>query len=102
MAEYPRHHLGCGGQLNFAETRVETVIVNKKAVEKFNAKAIIKQFNKDFFKCDKCKAFINVIIFPSWEQYVLKGDIRVATWKYWEIKNAYKARQQRKELLHGT
>lgn len=100
MAEYPREHLGCGGTLNFAETRLVTVVLNKKAVEKFNAKAVIKQFNKDFYKCDKCKTFINVIIFPSWEQYVLMGKIRIEKWKYWKIKEAYKARQQRKELLH--
>ena len=99
--EYPRYHIGCGGELNFAETKIETVIVNKKAVEKYGDKAIIKQFNKDFYKCNKCKSFTNVIILPSWEQYVLKGDIRVTTQLYWKIKNAYKARQQRKELLHG-
>lgn len=99
--EYPRQHIGCGGNLNFAETKVTTVVVNKKAVEKYGDKAIIKQFNKDFYKCDKCETFINIIIFPSWESYVLMGKIRVPTWKYWEIKNAYKARQQRKELLHG-
>ena len=98
--EYPRKHLNCGGTLNFAETKLVTVVINKKAVEKFGAKAVIKQFNKDFFKCNKCENFINVIIFPSWEQYVLMGKIRVAKWKYWEIKEAYKARQQRKELLH--
>ena len=98
--EYPKYHLNCGGKLDFAETVITTVVVNKRAVDKFNAKAIIKQFNKDYYKCDKCGALINIIVFPSWEEYVLKGDIRVSTWKYWEIKNAYKARQQRKELSH--
>lgn len=101
MAEYPRHHLGCGGELNFAETKVVTVVVNKKAVEKYGDKAIIKQFNKDFYKCTKCKVFINVISFPSWEQYVLMGKIRVPTWKYWKIKEANRARQERRDLLHG-
>jgi len=99
--EYPRYHIGCGGKLNFAETKIETVIVNKKAVEKFNARAIIKQFNKDFYICSKCKKRTNVIIFPSWEQYVLMGKIRISKQEYWGIKNAYNARQKKAELLHG-
>jgi len=100
MAEYPRYHLSCGGTLNFTETKIVTVVVNKRAVDKYNEKAIIKQFNKDFYKCDKCKNPINVIIFPSWEQYVLMGKIRISKQEYWKLKNAYQARQQRKELLH--
>lgn len=98
--DYPRYHLGCGGTLNFAETKLVTIVVNKKAVDKYNAKAIIKQFNKDFYKCDKCENFINIIIFPSWEQYVLMGKIRIAKWEYWKLKKESQARQQRRELLH--
>jgi hypothetical protein len=100
--EYPRYHLGCGGTLNFAETKLVTIVTNKRAVDKYDAKAKIKQFNKDFYKCDKCKNFISVIVSPSWEQYVLMGKIRIEKWKYWELKKAYQARQQRRELLHDT
>ena len=96
-----RKHISCGGKLNFAETKLTTIIVNKKAVEKYGNKAIIKQFNKDYYKCDKCGALINIITLPSWEQYVLMGKIRVSTQEYWGIKNAYKARQERRGLLHG-
>jgi len=100
--EYPRYHLGCGGKLNFAETKVVTLVVNKKAVEKYNAKSVIKQLNKDFYKCDKCENFVNVIIFPSWEQYVLMGKIRISKQAYWKLKDEHRARQQRKELLYAT
>lgn len=93
--EYPRYHLNCGGTLNFARTEVVTVVVNKRAVDKYNAKAIIKQFNKDLYKCDKCEEFVSVVIFPSWEEYVLMGKIRVAKWKYWKIKDAHRAMQQK-------
>lgn len=96
--EYPRYHLGCGGKLNFAETKTVTVTVNKKAVEKYHAKAIIKQFNKDFYKCDKCENFINVVILPSWEKYVLMGKIRISKQEYWRIKEEHKKRQQRRDL----
>jgi len=98
--EYPRYHIGCGGTLNFVETKLVTVVVNKKAVDKYNARAKIKQFNKDFYKCDKCDKLINVIVFPSWEQYVLSGKIRIETWRYWKLKKEYQARQQKRELLH--
>ncbi len=97
--EYPRYHLHCGGKLNFAETKVVTVVVNKKAVEKYDAKAIIKQFNKNFYKCDKCEEFVNVIIFPSWEQYVLMGRIRIEKWRYWKIKEAHEVLQKKTELI---
>jgi len=95
--DYPRYHIGCGGKLNFAETKIVTVITNKKAVEKYNARAKIKQLNKDFYKCDKCENFVNIVTFPSWEEYVLMGKIRVSTQEYWKIKEAH-----RKELLHDT
>lgn len=99
--DYPRYHLNCGGELIFTETKHTVVVVNKRAVDRYGDKAVIKQFDKDYYKCDKCKEQINVIIFPTWEQYVLMGKIRVPTWKYWKIKDAYRARQQRRELLHG-
>ena len=99
--EYPRYHLGCGGALNFAESKLVTVVVNKRAVDKYNAKAIIKQFNKDFYKCNKCEEFVNVIIFPSWEQYVLMGKIRIEKWKYWKLKKEHDIRHQKEGLLHG-
>lgn len=102
MAEYPRYHLGCGGKLNFAETKIETIVINKKAVDRYNAKAVIKQFNKDFYKCDKCERLVNVIIFPNWEKYVLMGKIRISKQEYWRIREEYKKRQQQKELLHDT
>ena len=88
--EYPRKHLACGGILNFAETKIVTIIMNKKAVDKYNARAKIKQLNKDFYKCNKCGQFISVISFPSWKDYVLKGKIREEDRK----------QRQRKELLH--
>jgi len=97
--DYPRYHLHCGGKLNFAETKVVTVVVNKRAVEKYNAKAIIKQFNKDLYKCDKCEEFVNVVIFPSWEEYVLMGKIRIEKWRYWKIKDAYRARQKSEAIV---
>lgn len=100
MAEYPRQHIGCGGELKFVETKLVTIVTNKRAVEKFNAKAKIKQFNKDFYMCNKCKSLINIIIFPSWEQYVLMGKIRISTQEYWRIKEAHKVQQQRRKLLH--
>lgn len=96
--DYPRHHLGCGGVLNFAETKIVTVIANKKAVEKFKAKAIIKQFNKDFYKCTKCETFINVIIMPSWEEYVLMGKIRINKQAYWALREEHLAKQERRFL----
>jgi hypothetical protein len=96
--EYPRHHIGCKGVLNFAETKREVVVVNKKAVDKYGAKAIIKQFNKDFYKCTKCNVFINVIIMPSWEEYVLMGKIRIDKQAYWRLKEETRARQERRFL----
>ncbi len=98
--DYPRYHLGnCGGKLNFAETKLVTVVVNKKAVDKYGAKAIIKQFNKDFYKCTKCELFINVIILPSWEEYVLMGKIRIDKQAYWRLKEESRVRKER-GLLH--
>ena len=99
--DYPRYHIGCGGELKFIETKLVTVITNKRAVEKYDARAKIKQFNKDFYMCNKCENLVNVIILPSWEQYVLMGKIRISKQEYWEIREADNKRKQRKELLHA-
>ncbi len=91
-----RPHLGCActitGQLTFEETVVETVVINKRDVKRFNAPKITKQISKDMFKCDKCDELINIVVCPSWEDFVLRGKIRVPTWLYWKIK---KAREKR-------
>jgi len=102
IMEYPRYHLGCSGKLTFVETKIVTIVTNKKAVDKYNARAKIKQLNKDFYKCNKCNNLINVIIFPSWEGYVLMGKIRISKQEYWRIKEEYRKRQQQKELSHDT
>ena len=98
--QYPREHLHCGGTLNFARSEVVTVTVNKKAMEKYGAKAIIKQHNKDLYKCDKCDMLVNVIDMPSWEEYVLMGRIRIEKWKYLKLRKEYDMRRK-KEQTHG-
>lgn len=92
MSRYDtRPHLGCvctkPGILTFEKDIVENVTVNKRAVKRFNAKAIIKQITKSMFRCDKCSELINVVICPSWEDFVLSGKIRVTKAEYWKIKN---------------
>lgn len=85
-----RPHIGCGGELTFETTEVENVIINKKAVKQFGAKAKIKQVTKNLFRCNKCNDLVNVITCPSWEQYVLSGRIRVAPHVYRALKKARK------------
>ncbi len=81
-----RKHIGCGGDLTFEKEVVENKILNKRAVEKFGAKAKIKQVTKNMFRCNKCRELVNVVTCPSWEQFVLWGKIRVSKKQYWEIK----------------
>jgi len=97
MAEYPRYHIGCNGQLTYAKTIIETIVLNKKAVDKFHAKAKIKQIEKEYYICDKCKALVNIISFPSYEQYVLMGKIRVTKQEYLRLKEKYATKKQNQE-----
>lgn len=96
MAEYPRYHFNCGGQLVFDHTEVENRVVNKRAVDRFGAKAIIKRISKTLYKCRKCGDLVNIITFPSWEEYVLMGQIRVDPRVYWAIKNRVRKEQEAK------
>lgn len=80
-------HIGCGGVLTFEKEVVENVTVNARAVKKFNARPIIKQLTKSMHRCDKCHDLVNVISCPSWEDFVLRGKIRVSKEVYWKLKN---------------
>jgi len=97
MNNYPRVHVNCGGKLNFAKSIVETKVLNEFAVKKYNAKAKIKQFNKDLYKCDECDKLVSVIDFPSWEEYVLMGRIRLPKWQYRKIKKEAELRKAKLE-----
>ena len=78
MSRYDqRIHIGCGGNLTFEKEVRENKVLNQRAVDKFGAKAKIRSINKQMHRCDKCRALINVITCPSWEEYVLRGQIRV-------------------------
>jgi hypothetical protein len=90
MPEYPRIHSNCGGELHYHETVTENRVINKRAVDRYNAKAIIKRITKTLYKCDKCGDLVNIISFPSWKDYVLMGKIRVAPNVYWRLKNEAK------------
>lgn len=91
MAKYDtRIHIGCGGSLTFEKEQRVNFILNKKAVERFGAKAIIKPITKNLYRCDKCNDLVNVITCPSYEEFVLRGKIRVSKEEYWKIKKARK------------
>lgn len=90
MAEYPRYHSNCGGELHYHETVTENIIVNKWAVKKYGEKARIKQMTKTYYLCNKCNDKVNIITFPSWEEYVMMGQIRVPYYVFKELKNKFK------------
>jgi len=85
-----RKHIGCGsvkpGNLTYEKDVIENVVVNKRDVRKFGAEAKIKQITKSLFRCDKCNELINIVTCPSWEDFVLRGRIRVTKQEYWRIK----------------
>lgn len=72
-----RIHIGCGGDLHFEKEETKPVVINQRDVDRFGAKAKIIQRTKHLYRCDKCNDLVNIIICPSWEEYVLRGQIRV-------------------------
>lgn len=91
MSYRNRPHIGCGlqrgGFLEFEKKETVTVVVNKHAVKKYGAKPIEKQLTKNFYRCDKCNNLVNVVVCPSWEDYVMMGKIRVPKWLYFKIRD---------------
>lgn len=86
-----RPHLGCvgkeKGRLAFDHTATKKILTNARAVKKFHAKPIYKEITQDWYVCDKCGEQANVIVCPSWTDYVLRGRIRVAKWLYRQIRD---------------
>lgn len=75
LNSYPRYHVNCGGELDFTETKHVVVVINKRDVDRNNAKAKIKQFDKDFYKCEKCKREVNIVVLPSLKDYEDNGEL---------------------------
>ncbi|MCK4328285.1 hypothetical protein KAX02_00425 [candidate division WOR-3 bacterium] len=72
-------HIGCGGSLEFHHD--ETVKVSTSRGQ--------KEIRKSLFLCDKCGDMVNCIQFPSYEEYVLRGQIWVTPSEYYRIKKLW-------------
>jgi len=70
----------CLGELEFSHN--ETQVIETKS-----GKQIPR--TRRIHKCSKCGQIMNVIICPSFEDYVLNGEIRVTYNEYQRIKKAY-------------
>ena len=94
-----KEHLDCGGNLTFKASTTEETLYKRK-IRLPTGKVVIKKTKKlvpkELYLCDKCGKLVNVITFPSWKDYVLRGQIRVPKWLYWKIKKAEQERKQRK------
>jgi hypothetical protein len=80
-------HTRCGGELIFS--RAETVKAGKNTIQ------------KNLHRCDKCGALINIILMPSYEEYVLNGAIRVQKQEYIAIRDRYNRMMQRQKELQA-
>jgi len=73
-----KEHVNCGGELKFSHT---------KKVKLKHSGQIIRQ---QMYECQKCGQLVNVIDLPSYEQYVMMGQIRVTKQEYKAIIDQYK------------
>jgi hypothetical protein len=76
-------HIGCGGNLAFEKNTVEHKVIGMDR----DHKPIIKSIHKTLYRCNKCNQLINCIVFPSYEEYVLRGIIRVSQTELWRVRN---------------
>ena len=71
--------LVCGGSLEFHHTEKVRVRAGRGT----------KEIQKSMYICDKCNGMYNCILFPSYEEYVLRGQIRVSPGEYYRIKKLW-------------
>lgn len=74
--DYYHKHAKCGKYLKFHH--------NKKVKLRSG-----KKLSKDYYYCDACKDLIACTLCPSYDDYVLRGQIRVKWWVLKEIRERY-------------
>ena len=70
----------CGGDLEFHHTEKEKVKIGSRT----------KELQKSIYHCTKCHGFFNCILFPSYEEYVIRGQIWVTPSEYHRIRKIWK------------
>lgn len=77
-----RKHVTCGGELKFSHTKQTRLKHSNKTIR------------KQMYECQRCGQLINVVDLPSYEQYVLMGQIRINKKEYHAIKKQYEKVKQ--------